>query len=91
MGLAQEEGSTTVAVVVDEDGAYNLMARAERPKKEDLHKLEEEHNLLLMTPADNAVDENGMNLKSVHCEVKEHGPFVVVGAAGRRLHLKRTI
>ena len=91
MGLAQAEGSTTVAVVVDEDGAYNLMARAERPKKEDLHKLEEEHNLLLMTPADNAVDENGMNLKSVHCEVKEHGPFVVVEAGGRRLRLKRTI
>ena len=65
------------------------MAKAERPKKEDLHKLEE-HNLLLMKPVDNAVDENEMNWKSVHCEVKEHGSFAVV-AAGHKLDLKRTI
>ena len=67
------------------------MAKAERPKKEDLHKLEEEHILLLMKLADNGVDENEMNWKSVHCEVKEHGSFVVAAAAGHKLHLKRTI
>lgn len=70
------------------DGAYNPMTRAERQKKVDLHKLEEEHILLLMNLADNAVDENEMNWKSVHCEVKEHEPFAVVVAAGHKLHLK---
>lgn len=68
------------------------MAKVERPKKEDLHKLEEEHILLQMKLADNAVDGNEMNLKSVHREVKEHGSSVVVVAAvGHKLDLKRTI
>ena len=31
------------------------------------------------------------NWKTVHCEVKEHGPFVAVAAVDRRLHLKRMI
>ena len=90
MVLAQREAKTIA--VVDADGAYNLMAKAERQKQEDLHNLEEEeHILLLMKLADNAMDENEMNWKSVHCEVKEHGSFVVVVAAGHKLHLKRTI
>jgi hypothetical protein len=63
------------------------MAEAERQKKEDLHKLEEEHILPMMKLVDNGVDENEMNWKSVHCELKEHGPFVVVTAAGHKLHL----
>ena len=89
--LAQQEAETIV-VVVDANGAYNLMAKAEKRKQEDSHSLEEEgHILQLMKRADNAMDENEMNWKSVHCEVKEHGPFVVVAAAGHKLHLKRTI
>ena len=67
------------------------MAKGERPKKVDLHKLEEVHTLLLMKQVDNAVDENEMNWKSVHREVKEHGSSVAVAAAGHKLHLKRTI
>ena len=46
MALAQAEAETTV--VVDEDGAYNPMAKAARPKGEGLHNLEEEHNRLSM-------------------------------------------
>jgi hypothetical protein len=83
---AQAEAETTV--VVDEDGAYNLMAKAEKPKEEDLHNLEEVHILLLTKLADNAVDDE-MNWTTVHCELKAHGPFVAVAAVGRRLHLKR--
>ena len=66
------------------------MAKAGRPKKEDLHKLEEAHILPLMKLVDNEVDENEMNWKSVHCEEKEHGPFVAVAAGGHKLDLKRT-
>lgn len=88
--LGQAEAETIV--VVDADGAYNLMAKAERQKKEDLHNLEEEeHILLLMKLADNGVHENEMNWKSAHCEVKAHGSFVVVAAVSHKLHLKRTI
>ena len=83
MVLGQAEAETIA--VVDGDGAYNLMAKAERPKEEDLHNLEEEHNLLLMKLVDNGVDENGMNWKNVHCEVTEHGSSVVVAAVGHRL------
>lgn len=61
------------------------MAKAER---EDLHSLEEEEHILLLMMADNVVGENGMNWKNVHCELKEHGPFVVA-AVGHRLHLRR--
>ena len=88
MALGQVEAETIV--VVDGDGAYNLMAAAERRKEEDLHNLEEEeeHNPLLMKLADNAVDENEMNWKSVHCGETEHGSFVVVAAVGHRVHLQ---
>ena len=87
---AQAEAETTV--VVDEDGAYNLMAKAGRQKEVDLHNLEEEHILLLMKLEDNVVDENEMNWKNVHCGVKEHGPSVVVAAVGHRpLRWKRMI
>jgi len=66
------------------------MAKAERRKEGDLHKLEEVHIRLWTKLADNAVDENGMNWMTVHCEVKEHA-FAAVAAGGRRLHWKRTI
>ena len=90
MVLGQAAAETIV--VVDGDGAYNLMAKAERQKEEDLHNLEEaEHILLLMKLADNGVDVNAMNWKSVHCGLKEHESFVVVVVAGHKLHLKRMI
>lgn len=64
------------------------MAKAERQKQGAGHSHSlEEHNLLLMKSADNAVNGNGMNWKNVGCEVEAHGTSVVVGHS---LHLKRT-
>ena len=87
-GLGHSEAETIV--VVDGDGAYSLKAKGERPREEDLHNLEEEeeHNLLLMKLADNAVDENEMNWKNVDCEETEDGTSVDVAAVGHRVHLK---
>lgn len=87
MALGHSEGETTA--VADGDGAYNLKAKGERRKEEDLHKLEEEEDtLLLMKMADNAVDENEMKWKNVDCEETEHGTSVDVAAVGHKLHLK---
>jgi hypothetical protein len=89
VALGQAEAETIV--VVDADGAYNLMAKAEsQPEEEHLHNLEEEEDiLLLMKLADSGVDENEMNWKNEDCAVKEHGSFVAVAAVGHKLQLKR--
>jgi hypothetical protein len=89
VGVALGHSEAETIAVVDGDGAYNLKAKGERPKEEDLHNLEEEErNLLLMKLADNAVDGNETNWMNVDCEETEHGTSVDVAAVGHKLDLK---